>query len=276
MISMVMPIFNEVDLLPYHLELAAPHIDQIILVDGSPVGPSNDGTRDFIDKADYSNVEIIEGVYEMADRLDGWDKQAQIREGVTEAQGDWLLITSCDTLFVDYGYIAEILENADGSVYYTYTREFFIDTQHIRLTPQNSYALPLVGYAIFETSLFDVEQPAFFKSDDVAMSNFVFLPDAARFHYGWVRDFPRQVARQKRNVKAGLWHEYGEQILQAGDEALDVWAITHVTHYAEEVAFPYVGVDHPLGELTFDYLEGFEEVLNEFSNNYGKTYYEAT
>ena len=53
----MMPVFNEEKLLPYHLELAVPFVDEIILVDGSPMGPSTDGTKDLIE---YDNVEVIE------------------------------------------------------------------------------------------------------------------------------------------------------------------------------------------------------------------------
>jgi hypothetical protein len=91
-----MPVYNESRLLPYHLELAAPYVDEIILIDGGPEGPSTDDTKHFIKSADYDNVKMIKGKFELPNRKGGWDRTKQIRVGVESARGEVLIITSCD------------------------------------------------------------------------------------------------------------------------------------------------------------------------------------
>ena len=60
-ISMIMPVYNEAKILPTHLWLADT-LDEIILVDGSPFGPSTDETAEVVSK--FPNVKRIEGTYE--------------------------------------------------------------------------------------------------------------------------------------------------------------------------------------------------------------------
>ncbi len=94
-ISMVMPIYNEEKLLTYHMELAAPFVDEIILIDGSPTGPSTDDSLNLIE---YDNIKVIDGKFEMHHRKGGWDKAAQLKAGVDKATGEIIILTSCDSV----------------------------------------------------------------------------------------------------------------------------------------------------------------------------------
>jgi len=272
-ISMVMPIYNEERLLPLHLKLASPYIDEIILVDGSPSGPSTDKTRDLIDEGNYDNVRVLEGTFELKDRPGGWDKSAQIRVGVEKAKGNLLIITSCDCIYGDYESLVETINRCpNGKVYYCFAREFFIDTTWVRLIP-SPYPLPLVGPVIFRRRLFAPEGNAFYDENLIDQREYVYLQDEKKFHYGWVSSCGKQVAKHVRNVKSGHWGEQGEQLLDRGQDVLDAWAIMHVSNYAQEIVFPYIADGgHPFDSLEFSYMDDFDSVLAEFQEKHGKSY----
>jgi len=274
-ISMVMPIYNEAKLLPYHLELAAPFVDEVILIDGSPTGPSTDGTKDLIKK--YDNVVRIEGKFELPNRKNGWDKASQLKAGIKKATGDMIILTSVDSVYSDYELLVNtIKEHPDGKVFYCFLTEFFLDTKHIRLIMTADYPAPQVGYGIFPKKLFTTKEATWYATSMVEPIDYIFLQDIRKFHYGWITDFDAQIAKHIRNVKSGWWAEYGEKILSAGEQTIDAWAITHVIHYEKEGVFVYAGNEyHPFHQIEFDYRNNFEKVMMEFKKKYKKDYYEC-
>lgn len=278
-ISLVMPVYNEEKLLPYHLDLAVPYLDEIIIVDGSPEGPSTDGTHDLLETAQkqHRNVNVIEGKFALGQPKGGWDRQKQIKAGVDKAKGEVLIIASCDCPYDDYELLCKTINDyPDGKVYYCLCREFWIDTKHVRLVDQSGYPLPLVGNVIFRRDLFTTKEPGLFVNHLVEPDEYIYLQDVHKYHYGWVTDFDRQVAKHVRNVKSGLWGEYGESILNGGEQVLDAWAITHIVNYKKDVAFPYAGnALHPFSQLEFNYLDGFDTVLSAFRKKYKKDYYDC-
>jgi len=273
-ISMVMPVYNEEKLLPCHLELAAPFIDEIILVDGSPTGPSTDGTKDLIAK--YDNVVRIEGKFELPDRKDGWDKASQLKAGVQKATGEMIILTSVDSVYSDYELLVNTVKKCSGKVFYCFLTEFFLDMQHCRMMMTGDYPMPQIGYGIFPKKLFTTKESTWFAKSLVEPVDYIFLQDIRKYHYGWVTDFDKQIAKHIRNVKSGWWREYGEKILSAGEQTIEVWAITHVIHYEKEGIFVYAGSEHhPFHQLQFDYRTNFEKVTMEFKKKYKKDYYEC-
>lgn len=274
-ISMIMPVYNEEKLLPYHLELAVPFVDEIILVDGSPTGPSTDGTKDLIKK--YDNVVRLEGKFELPNRKGGWDKASQLRMGVEKATGDVLIITSCDNVFENYETLCfTIKKHPEGKVFYYFLTEFFIDCSHVRMIVTSDFPMPQIGCGIFQKRLFTTKEHTWFAKSLVESGDYVFLQDIKKYHYGWVADFDKQVAKHIRNVKNGGWLEYGEKILASGEQTLETWAITHVLSYSQEIVFPYTSTTHhPLHRIEFDYKNNFDKVLMDFKKKYKKDYYDC-
>lgn len=269
-----MPVYNEEKLLPHHLELAAPFVDEVILVDGSPTGPSTDGTKDLIE---YDNVQRIEGKFELAGRKGGWDRATQLRMGIEKATGDILIITSCDSVFEDYeALIGTIREHPSGRVFYYFLTEFFIDCSHVRMIMTPDFPMPQIGCGVFQKRLFTTKEHTWFAESLVEPTDYVFLQDIRKYHYGWITDFDKQVAKHIRNVRNGGWLEYGEKILSSGEQTLETWAITHVLSYTKEIVFPYAaGGFHPLHKLDFDYKNNFDKVLQDFKKKYKKDYYDC-
>ncbi len=276
MISIVMPVYNEARLLPTHLWLASPHVDEIILVDGSPFGPSTDETAEIASQ--YPNVKRIEGTFEQPWRKGAWDKQGQLRAGVEAASGDVIIITSTDTVYSDYGMLAETLRSSpDGKVWYCPLTEFFLDTDHIRLVMQDDgLPLPQMGYTIVAKNVFSEQEPAYFRRAKVEPGEMVYLYGIVKYHYGWITDFDVQVRRHVQNVCAGWWGEYGESICKGGPRGIEAWAITHVLSYTKEIIFPYVSLNpHPLKTLEFNRLNNFDDVLEQFKQKHGVDYYDC-
>jgi len=274
-ISLVMPVYNEEKLLPYHLELAAPYVDEIILVDGSPMGPSTDDTKNLIKKHD--NVVRIEGKFELPNRKDGWDKASQLKAGVVKATGDMIILTSVDSVYSDYEILVNtVKECPEGKVFYCFLTEFFRDTEHVRMIMTDDFPAPQVGYGIFQKKLFTVKESSWYAKSLVEPIDYIFLQDIRKYHYGWVTDFDKQVAKHIRHVRSGWWAEYGEKILSAGEQTLETWAITHVIHYEKEGVFVYASSEHhPFHQLQFDYRTNFEKVTMDFKKKYKKDYYDC-
>ena len=271
-----MPVYNEAKILPTHLRLASPHLDEIILVDGSPFGPSTDETAQIA--SEYPNVTRIKGTYEQHGKGGAWNKQEQLSTGVAAALGDIIIITSADTVYSDYGMLVEALRSSpDAKVWYCPSIEFFIDTSHIRLVMQDGgFPLPQMGYTIVARDVFSENEPAYFKSAKVKPGEMVYLYDVVKYHYGWITDFDVQVRKHVRNVKAGWWGEYGESILKGGEGGIEAWAIAHVLNYTREIVFPYVSLNpHPLKTLEFDRPNNFDAVFEQFKEKYGVSFYDC-
>jgi hypothetical protein len=180
-------------------------------------------------------------------------------------------------VYSDYGALVDLIKRyPDGKVYYSWAREFFIDDRHIRLLNSHGYPMPFVGYAIVKRGLFTTTHNSFFEPSEVNPGEYIFFPDVAKYHYGWITDFDKQVAKHVRNVKSGLWGDRGEDILKGKEMGLWVWAITHVNNYSKEVAFEYASHEaHPLKDIAFDYLKGFDQAVKDFKKKFKKDYYEA-
>lgn len=273
-ISMVMPIYNEEKLLTYHMELAAPFVDEIILIDGSPTGPSTDDSLNLIE---YDNIKVIDGKFEMHHRKGGWDKAAQLKAGVDKATGEIIILTSCDSVYSDYEELVNtIKEHPKGKVFYCFLTEFFLNTERIRLINDGDYPRPQVGYGIFPKKLFTTKEHTWFAKSLVEPEDYIFMQDLHKYHYGWVTPFPKQVEKHIRNVRSGLWLEYGDKILSGGEQTLETWAITHILNYEKEIVFTYAANKyHPYQSLDFDYKDDFDKVLMDFKKKYRKDYYDV-
>lgn len=275
MISMVMPAYNEESLIQQHLELASPYLDEIIIVDGSPQGPSTDKTQEIA--TSFENVKVIEGTFELSDWEGGWDKKAQLGAGVEASSGDIILITSVDIVYDDYQRLIESVNSIPkAKMFYSPLIEFFIDTNHLRLNPEGDFPRPFIGYPIIRKDVLDLDYPTLFNPFKIDLPDKVYLHDILKYHYGWVRPFDIQMRRHIRNVKSGLWGEYGDSILFGEEKNIETWAIAHVLTYKKEICFCYTGnSQHPINSVEFSPLQGLEEVLQNFREKYGVDYYDS-
>ena len=74
-ISMLLPVYNEEIFLFHALHAPMQFVDQVVVVDGSPFGPSTDRTKEIIDVYDRQYPGIIEyfsGTFALEDGA--WDE----------------------------------------------------------------------------------------------------------------------------------------------------------------------------------------------------------
>ncbi|MHC4464713.1 MAG: glycosyltransferase, partial [Planctomycetota bacterium] len=84
-------------MLPGLLANISSHVDEIIAVDGSPDGPSTDGTKEILQQAD--KVTYIADTYKTANGI-GWDMARQRMDAINLATGDIYFFVSADMLFM--------------------------------------------------------------------------------------------------------------------------------------------------------------------------------
>lgn len=280
-ISAIVPVYNEEMFLTKNLETLSEYVDEVIVVDGSPDGPSVDETKAIATK--YDVVQYFSGTFAKEDGA--WDIDNQLNMALDMASGDYIMPTSADMIW-DYRDLAvmcqAIKDYPEKKLFYCLLTEFFIDHQHIRLYPgqayENWYLVPAIG----KPSAVSADlNPCYDKGGHLQLSginrkDFLYVSHVTRYHYGWVSGFRRQVDKHIRNVKMGAWGEIGESILNKGEERMYAWAVRHVLSYSDEESyFPYIGKQPEVMEgLNFNYLDGYEEAMKSYIGKFGKHFEE--
>ncbi|KKN62400.1 hypothetical protein LCGC14_0511960 [marine sediment metagenome] len=285
-LSMLLPIYNESQFLTQNLTTVLPFVDEAIIVDGSPFGPSNDGTDKIIEtfKEEYpGKIEYLKGTFELEEGV--WDESAQRNLGLTKVSGDFLM-PHCGDMIYDIDDIAQMRNSlekySDRKIFFCFFLEFFCDTEHLRLYQDKShfnawFPCPVIGdIPIFSMDLDPIYQDGpQLKIKQVKSSDFVYVHRAVRHHYGWVSPFRKQVEKHIRNVKLRQWGEIGDELLAQGEEVICAWAFRHVLSYESmDCKFPFTG-NQPaiMKEKKRSYLEGYDEVIKEYEDKFGEEFY---
>ncbi|MHC4463553.1 MAG: glycosyltransferase family 2 protein [Planctomycetota bacterium] len=250
-LSVAMNVYNEADLLCY-LEPVLNIADDIVIVEGSPIGQSVDDTAGLI--STYSEnypVTLIRGVFRREE--DGGYDSARMRNAMLGAcGGDFILYHHADVVYGN-GSLERLREAIDAfpsvDVFYSPLIEFFLDMRHLRLYPapgRELYPMPLCGDSLVysrEAGPKFVQKPytglTLAKSRD--QMKVLFLPDVKRYHLCFVRSFPQQVEKHFRRVTQRDWGEVGDRLLLEGFDDVFQWAIAHVEGYVNEPMFDYCG-----------------------------------
>ena len=224
--------FNEENLLPGLLENISPHVDEIVIVDGSPTGPSTDGTKEIAkacDKVLYQSGKFA--------TLDGaWDMATQRNTGISSASGDVFLFLSADMYFANLDMLRPVVDADEYKVVFCTTIEFWGDTRHLRLYSADTDVLT-VPSSITEALAIDrkcspyCEENGSFNVSDAGNNDRILIPQIIKYHLGWIRPFPQQVEKHMRHVKQHRWGDDGEEMLRGGERGLEQWAIKHVMSY---------------------------------------------
>jgi hypothetical protein len=274
-ISAVLPVYNEERLLPLVLANIEPHVDEIVIVDGGPEGPSTDKTaeiyKSFGDKLIYRA-----GTFKASNG--SWDMGLHRNTGISNATGDVLLLLSADMLFSNLVALREaILGDTAHKLYFCPTIEFWLDINHIRMYAADADPTTIPS-GIMQVAAIDQSLEPYFNDlgglelSDATPEQRLLVPDCTKLHLGWIRPFEQQVEKHVRNVRQGRWADIGKKLLEdeTGRE-LRAWAIAHVLSY------PQIPAVDRAGDLTscFDgladmkYNEGYQQVLEDFERQYG-------
>jgi hypothetical protein len=267
-----MSVLNEEKLLPGLLANISPHVDEIVIVDGGPDGPSTDKTKLIAKSCD--KVLYTSGKYAT---LDGaWDMATQKNTGISAASGDVLFFLSADMYFQNLEHLRGIVENDQHKIVFCTTLEFWIDTKHLRLYSADTDVLT-VPSSILQAIAIDAsyapycEEDGSFQIDGVVFSERVLAPQIIKYHLGWIRPFGKQVQKHICHTKQHRWGPDGEKRLRGGERGLEQWAIQHAKSYEGIPCIAFSGDLPPEVEEHADmrYDDGIKAVLDEFERRFG-------
>ena len=271
-ISAVMTVYNEEKLLPGLLANISPHVDEIVAIDGSPDGPSTDGTLAILEEAE--NVTYASDTYKTM--KGGWDMARQRNDAINLATGDIYMFLSADMLFLRLGQLRGAVEQDRSKIFFCNTLEFWEDANKLRLYSADCDVLT-VPSPIIETLAVDRcfhpfwEESGRLNLDGAEITDRTMLAGTLKFHLGWIRPFGKQVAKHVRNVKQGRWGEFGEGLMAGGERKLEQWGIQEAMGYEGIPSIGFSGELPPEMELVdgMKYNAGVEAVLEAYEEKHG-------
>jgi glycosyltransferase involved in cell wall biosynthesis len=272
-ISAIIPVYNEEKLLPLCLNGIKDHVDEIIIVDGGPAGPSTDNTKSISESCD--KVKYLSGTFKTIPGA--WDSASQKNIGIMESTGDVIIPLSADVVFSDFGRLSNFIrENEQLKVFFCPLVEFWMDMEHMRMYgPIGKLSLPAGAQEAIAIS--KAFQPMATEYGNVDISTMpkpdeqVMVSDVIKFHLGWIRSFPEQVSKHIRHVRQGLWGDDGAKLLNSTEQKLEQWAILHVLNYIQPPCIP-LKCELPEGLNEFrdmQYLQGQEAIIQQYHKKYG-------
>lgn len=301
---MLLPIYNEGKFLNYSLENTIPFVDEAIIIDGSPWGVSTDNSLNIIDDFDYkypNKIKYLSGTFALPDgSVEGWvrcvssttpstghashawDESAHRNLGLSKVSGDILMPHCGDMIYTESDMLKmiEAMERfPDKRIIYCPFVEFWLDQKHIRL--YTGYCmeawLPVCANSDVNFLSMDIvggyQDGPHMQLMPFTWQDFLYVPYAFRYHYGWVSGFDRQVEKHIRIMTMGGWGEVFKEIRLGGERHIAAWAIKHTLSYPDmSCAFPYCG-EAPIGdEFRFD--DNKEPTLSFYENKYGERFWE--
>lgn len=273
-ISAILPVYNEAKLIPFCLKRIMPQIDQLVLIDGGPQGPSSDETEDLAREIAGDKLCYLSGMYNQSGRF---DRALQIKEGLDAADGDIIMRLSADMLIQGMQYLRDAVDEHDTVlVFDCQFMEFWLDTRHIRLNgnlnPIERRPLAVsreIGLSVFSQGGLDLSR--------MEESDRIYLLAVANYHLGWIRPFKAQVEKHVSHVYAKAWGEHGDTLMQAGERTVECWAIHHVMRYKNAAYARVDGAGLIVAELedldSMAYDEGFDEFRTEYEDRYGEDFF---
>lgn len=280
-ISMLMPVFNEGLLLRYSLEHTIKYIDELIIVDGGPNGPSTDETKMIIDcynKLYPNKIKYYQGIFRMENG--SWDESAHRNFGLSKVTGDILMPHCGDMIYTEKDLITiieAINKYPDKRIIYCFFVEFWLDQSNIRMYGGHAMEawFPVLAISDIPFVSMDLVSNYFsgpnLKIHDYTNNDFMFIPNVFRYHYGWISGFSGQVRKHIRNMSMGAWGEAGKPILETGDKGIAKWAINHVLDYKNNpCGFVYTG--NPPINTNITYLDGYDAVIDNYKTIYGENF----
>jgi glycosyltransferase involved in cell wall biosynthesis len=281
-ISMLLPVYNEGRLLRRSLENTMRYVDEAIIVDGSPWGASTDETADIIDDFDRlypGKINYSSGRFVLPSGA--WDESAHRNLALSKVTGNILMPHCGDMIYTNEG-MARMVDAVDRfrdkKVYYCLFIEFWKDTEQIRLYGGHAMEAWYPVPAISDIPMMSMDIVEKYQDGphlvikELQQPDYLFVPGAFRYHYGWILGFDTQVAKHIRNMSMGAWGEHGEAIVASGEAGIAKWAINHVLGYAKEPC----GFDYS-GELPFperiSYLDRYDETIAFYESKYGEGFW---
>lgn len=277
-ISVIMPVYNEEILLPICLKNIEEFVDEIVIVDGGPFGPSTDETATIAKSC--NKVQYIKGTYKTL--TGAWDTATQKNTGIAESTGEVLMFMSADMFYINPEHLVDVIQNTESLIYFVPIIEFWLDMNHVRLYGSTN-GLSLPGTMQQAVAIDKQLQPIISENGTIeiaepSVESCLLVDSVRRCHVGWVRPFAQQVEKHIRHVVQGHWGETGAGLLNGSQRKLEQWAILHVLSYKQ---VPNISIEMDLGEeleclKDMSYMIGQDKVLNDYKASYGVSAFRAT
>jgi len=246
----------------------------LVIVDGGPNGPSTDSSAEII-KGFGDKITYRSGKYVTPDGA--WDNATQRNTGLSLANGDFVIMLSADMMFDNLEYLTNIMrENTEHKLFFCPTVEFWLDTKSVRLySPDGDYlTVPsqILQAIAYSKSVRPVYQPdGALRINDIRLDQRLIVRSTTKFHLGWIRSFPQQVAKHIGHVQQHRWGEHGESLLRGEKRDLELWAILHVLSYR---SIPHVPLRCKMPKemdalIDMKYNDESERIMQEFEQEYG-------
>jgi len=270
-----MPVYNEAKLLPLCLNEIKDFVDEIVIIDGGPNGPSTDDTKSISESCD--KVKYLSGMYKTIPGA--WDVASQKNIGISEATGDVFLFLSADMVFSNPERLCELIrDNEDFKVFFCPIIEFWLDMQHARMYGQvGKLSLPSgvqEAYGVARDLQPLANDHGSLDTNTIPkIKEQVIISDVYKFHLGWIRSFSEQINKHIRHVRQGFWGEEGSKLLTSTEQKLEQWAILHVLTYKQVPNIDLkIGLPERLNEIKdMNYLDGQDSVIESYKTKYGSS-----
>ena len=284
--SVLMQVYNEEICLPCSLQGILPVVDEIVIIDGGPHGPSNDRTKSIVDEyaSKYpGKVNYLSGTYIREDGA--WDETRQVNEGIARITGDYVMRTAADIIFDEdeVASVREIIERfPEKKFFYSPLIDFGGDTDHIIL--QGHMAIEEIlpreivqadGCVWSMASNPHAEEVGERKVYGMVAdldwgAEILYMPHIKRFHYGYVKPFEWLVTKYIRLINA-KHHDNWAELQAAGQAAMLAEAIDWVCNLKNTLPLqPYAGTYPKNGEPLrgMDVMNGYEEFMDTYKMRY--------
>lgn len=216
-LTLILAVHNEALFLPY-LDVVLNYVDEAIIVDSSPFGPSDDDTSEILEDyaRRYPGIELTHGLYRRNDGIRDytWDEAKVNNFMISQASGDFLLFHHADIIY-DVEDLEKIRKAIDAFptklIFYTNYLEFMWDTYHLHLRPDSlsepAFFRPLTGYAFVVSKRANPTWRNYPLGLQLGigldMTIALFCPHIRRWHFANCKPYPLKVAHACRQIATG-------------------------------------------------------------------------
>lgn len=199
MIAAVTLVYNAESLLGYAIEAVLPFVDEYIIVNGSPYGPSTDLTKAVIDSFDSPKIKYFEGTFGSREAEDNWDI-VQHNFAFEQCTCDWIWKVDADEIYdpLQIQKIPKLCRLLQDYYYFQWINLYFVrDTTHIRYVPP-----PIRLWRNLEGNRFiDISvTPTYHGIPIFERWKGCWLQDVQTFHYGFILPYRHQFARIQKFI----------------------------------------------------------------------------
>lgn len=288
-LSALVQVYNEELCMGCCLAGLLPVVDECVIVNGGPQGPSTDSSLDVIKAAMLEHpgkIKYLEGTFRQEDGQ--WDHTGQNNLALDNVEGDFVIRAHADLIYSieDVARAREAITRFPNKNYfYAPMIDFYCDTDHILLPsfmePEKQLGRPQCGDPVAismrsKPRYMNYEyEPGHFKSGmNISLDwvhDTVYLPHVSRYHFAFVKPFNYQVYKMMRNLMRGQYSKLGDELKQKPESEIYKWIIDQVLKYEahpgrQVYAGEYPAIAEPIRGMTS--MDGYDEFMTWYKATY--------